>query len=159
MSPVRTAGLAAAVATLALAAGAASAQVAEQVSPGQPGGIVLLGGLRHALDDAGTLQLDAGGGHTTNVNSDIAFARLTLKPAKHLSVFVNYVYVVTAADPSPASRLHIPRAGGEVTKDLGLFQLANQAELELLGIVGQSKVGRGRDQLRFYSRFRSLRTA
>ena len=84
-----------------MAPSAASAQVAEQVSPGQPGGTVVLGELRHALDGAGNLQLDAGGGHTTNVNADIAFARLTLKPVKHLSVFVNYVYVATAADPAP----------------------------------------------------------
>lgn len=134
----------------ALFSNAAVAQEVEQVSSGQRAGTVLLAGVRHTLNADKTLQIDAGGGHTTNVNSDIAYVRLTARPAKFASVFVNYVYVATAANPGPRGRLHIARAGGELMQDIGPFKIANQAELELLAAADQPDIGRGRNQLRVY---------
>ena len=138
------------LAVTGLLPGCASGQEVEQVVPGQPGGVVLLAGLRHQLDESGKLQVDAGGGHTTQVNADIAFLRLSARPAKSIGIFFNYVYVATGSDPGPAGRVHIFRGGAEVTRDVGQFQLANQAEFELLDRIDQPDIRRVRDQLRLY---------
>lgn len=143
-------GRAAACIAVGIFANAVAAQEVDAVAPGQRAGTVLLAGVSHTLNSVKTLQIDLGGGHTTEVNSNIGYVRLTARPAKFASIFVNYVYVATAADPGPRGRLHIARIGGELTHDIGPFQIANQAELELLAPEGQAEAGRGRDQLRVY---------